>query len=138
MSDLSLSRQILLFAAIAGATGVLLGAFGAHGLESFLESRGYDAALVAKRCEQYEVGIRYHLLHAAALFALAALPFGSTRLRCWVSRLFVMGLLLFSGSLYLLVLTDTPKLGMVTPIGGVVWILSWLLLIPLAVRKSED
>ncbi|MGI9472563.1 MAG: DUF423 domain-containing protein [Rubripirellula sp.] len=58
-------------------------------------------------------------------------------MRRWVLRLFVAGILLFSGSLYLLVVTNTPKLGMVTPLGGLAWILAWLMLIPLAVRDPN-
>ena len=62
MSSDSLCRRILITAAMTGALGVLLGAFGAHGLETVLESRGYEAVLSAKRLDQYEVGVRYHLL----------------------------------------------------------------------------
>ncbi|MGI9474205.1 MAG: DUF423 domain-containing protein [Rubripirellula sp.] len=140
MSDGSLSRRILIVAAIAGASGVLVGAFGTHGLGAILESRGYDAELIAKRSDQFDVGVRYHLIHAVALLGLSAVPFetsGKETVRRWVLRLFVAGLLLFSGSLYLLVVTNTPKLGMVTPLGGLAWILAWLMLIPLAVRDPN-
>jgi len=143
MSDTSLSRRILLVAAIAGASGVLIGAFGAHGLGSFLEGRGYDADLITKRSDQFEVGVRYHLIHAVALLGLSAIPFGAAGvhyngLRRWVLRLFVAGLVLFSGSLYLLVITNASKLGMVTPLGGVAWIIGWLMLIPLSLRDVDE
>lgn len=143
MSNMSLPRRILVSAAIAGATGVLLGAFGAHGLGSFLEGRGYDPGLIAKRSDQFDVAVRYHLVHAVALLGLAAVPFAPagprhSTLRRWVFVFFLTGLVLFSGSLYLLVVTNTPKLGMVTPLGGIAWIIGWTMLIPMAIRNVED
>ncbi len=138
MSSDSLSRRILITAAMTGALGVLLGAFGAHGLETVLESRGYEAGLSAKRLDQYEVGVRYHLLQSVMLLALAAVPFGSDRWRRWAFRLSVTGQILFSGSLYLLVLTNTPKLGMITPLGGLCLIFSWLVLIPMCWKTGSE
>ncbi len=129
IDDQVTSRRIVVYAAIAGAGGVLLGAFGAHGLEAFLQQRSDDAAHVAKRVGQFDVAVRYHLIHAVALFALAALPCGSSKSRRITARLFAIGLLLFSGSLYLLVLTDSSRWGMITPIGGLIWIAGWLSLI---------
>ena len=136
MIDDSLSRRVIVYAAISGALGVALGAFSAHGLDRFLELRGHDADLIAKRLDQFEIGVRYHLIHSVALLALAALPFGSPAVRQWVCRLFVLGLVLFSGSLYALALTDTPLLGAITPIGGLCWIVAWLVLL-LAARRSH-
>lgn len=132
-----LSRQIVIVAAITGALGITVGAFGAHGLESLFNSRGYDASFAAKRADQFEVGVRYHLLQSAMLLALGALPFGAQGWRRWSLRLSVVGQTLFCGSLYLLVLTNTPKLGAITPLGGICLIFSWLMLIPLC-RKSGD
>lgn len=136
MIDDSLSRRIIVYAALSGALGVALGAFSAHGLDRFLELRGHDAELIAKRLDQFDVAVRYHLIHSVALLALASLPFGSPAVREWVCRLFLFGLLLFSGSLYALVLTDTPMLGAITPIGGLCWIFAWLVLL-LAARRSS-
>jgi uncharacterized membrane protein YgdD (TMEM256/DUF423 family) len=119
------NRWLLPTAAIAGASGVLIGAFGAHGLSGFLQSGGADVELIAKRIAQFDTGARYHLIHAVALLSIAALDrTGTTGLRL-PGILFVVGILLFSGSLYLLVLTDTPRLGAITPLGGVVWIIAW-------------
>lgn len=123
--DDDLSRRILMVAAITGASGVLLGALGAHGLEQLPIFDGKDAEFVAKRVDQFNVGVRYQLLHAVALFALASVQLGTPRLRRLVARFFVIGLILFSGSLYLLVLSNTPALGAITPIGGVAWIVAW-------------
>jgi len=132
-----LSRHIAIAAAITGALGITIGAFGAHGLESLFESRGYDAAFAAKRSNQFEVGVRYHLLQSAMLLGLAAIPWGSQRWRRWSMRLSLIGQTLFCGSLYLLVLTNTPKLGAITPLGGLCLIFSWLMLLPMC-RKSGD
>ena len=129
------TRRLLLVAGLSGALGVIMGSFGAHGLDGFLEGRGIEPDVVAKRLEQFNVGVRYHLVHSAALLALAAITIGSPAVRRWVGRLFLCGLVLFSGSLYLLVLTDTPALGAITPIGGVCWIIAWCLL-PLMARGT--
>ena len=96
-----LSRQIVIAAAITGALGIAVGAFGAHGLESLFNSRGYDAAFAAKRSDQFEVGVRYHLLQSAMLLALGALSFGAPKWRRWSLRLSLVGQTLFCGSLYL-------------------------------------
>jgi uncharacterized membrane protein YgdD (TMEM256/DUF423 family) len=130
--DENLSRRILATAAIAGASGVLLGAFAAHGLADMLTDRGFDSALVAKRVDQFDVGVRYHLIHAVTLLGLSAVSLGSPNVRRWAARLMLAGMILFSGSLYLLVLTNVPKLGAITPIGGLAWIAGWLCLLLLA------
>ena len=137
MIDDDLSRRILITAALAGASGVLLGAFGAHGLDELLASRGIADDLINKRVDQFNVGVRYHLVHAVSLLALASVPFGSSALRRWVARLFLLGLILFSGSLYLLVLTNTPVLGAITPIGGVAWIAAWVCLFFVALKPAQ-
>jgi len=120
------SRWILAAVALLGASGVALGAWGAHGLEPFLANLGYEAALIPKRLQQFDTGVRYHLLHTVALLGLAALPVGNPAPRRWAAGLFVLGIILFSGSLYALVLTNQTQLGMVTPIGGICMIAGWL------------
>jgi uncharacterized membrane protein YgdD (TMEM256/DUF423 family) len=94
--------------------------------------------LIAKRLNQYDVGVRYHLLQSVMLLALAAVPFGSERWRRWALRFSLTGQILFSGSLYLLVLTNTPKLGMITPLGGLCLIFSWLMLIPMCWKTGGE
>jgi len=141
VSDDHLSRRIILFASLCGASGVALGALGAHGLESVLADRGYEPELIQKRLQQFDTGVRYHLMHAVALLGLAGLSIGdssggNSNYKRWVGRLFVAGILLFSGSLYALVLSNQTKFGMVTPIGGLSWIVGWLCLLGLA--KSDS
>jgi len=120
-----LSYQMAATAGILGGLGVLIGAFGAHGLENFLGEKGLEPAVILKRIDQFDVGARYHLVHAVALLAVANSVLLSRRARWIVFSLFTAGIILFSGSLYLLVATNTPWLGAITPIGGVAWIIAW-------------
>lgn len=138
MLDDSLSRRIIVYASVLGCSGVILGALGAHGLDTFLTNQGYAAELIPKRLAQFDTGVRYQLFHAVALLALAGLPYGSPASRSWVSRMFLLGVMLFSGSLYVLVFTNNTKLGMITPLGGLCWIVGWLLLLLVAKRASSS
>ncbi len=152
MIDDSLSRRIIVYAGVSGALGVLLGAFSAHGLEDVLNNFVYtdlievvdadpgeagQTDLIDRRLSQFDVGVRYHLIHSVALLALSAVPFGSPTSRRWVSRLFLLGIFLFSGSLYALVLSNVTQLGMVTPLGGICWIVGWLTLLQVARPSSK-
>ena len=123
-----ISRLMIVTAAICGGLGVAIGAFGAHGLGDYLATINSDPSIVQRRLAQFDTGARYHLIHAVAMLALAGLPLGSSKLYPWVARLFLLGIILFSGSLYLLVITGQTKLGMVTPLGGLSWIIGWSLL----------
>jgi uncharacterized membrane protein YgdD (TMEM256/DUF423 family) len=116
----------LTISAAAGASGVALGAFGAHALRSRLE----PAALAT-----WNTAVTYHLIHALALLALALFARATGRgigLPAW---LLVAGIVLFSGSLYLLVTTSWRWLGPVTPLGGLCFIAGWLAMI-LLVRSG--
>jgi uncharacterized membrane protein YgdD (TMEM256/DUF423 family) len=106
--------------AIAAGLAVVLGAFGAHGLKSRV-----DPELLVI----FETGVRYHMYHALALLAVG---FAASR---WSSPLvglsgwlFVAGMLIFSGSLYLMTFTGARWLGAITPIGGLALILGWVAL----------
>ncbi|WP_315853898.1 DUF423 domain-containing protein [Crateriforma spongiae] len=118
------------WAGVCGALAVLIGAFGAHGLPDHLSAMGLDQLLIQRRLDQFDVGARYHLAHAIALLALSTLPTSRRQVRTvrWTYRLMWTGVLLFSGSLYVLVLTNTPWLGAITPLGGLAWIAAWTLL----------
>jgi uncharacterized membrane protein YgdD (TMEM256/DUF423 family) len=115
-----MDRTLLLLAAFAGFTGVTLGAFGAHGLKGRLSA---DMLAV------FETAVRYHLVHAVALLATAALagraPLRSLALVGWF---FALGIILFSGSLYVMALTGNTRLGMITPLGGLAFLVGWALL----------
>ena len=113
--------------AISGALSVMFGAFGAHGLEDRLSASYLDT---------FNTAVRYQFLHTLALLGIICLPDHLVKLRTlhWVAISFAAGVLLFSGSLYLLVLFDIPSLGVITPIGGAALILGWVLLL-LSVRR---
>lgn len=113
-------RAYLLIAAFFGLTGVALGAFAAHGLKSRL---GADYLAV------FQTGVHYQLIHALALFGVALLALHApSRLLTVAGGLFSLGVLLFSGSLYLLTLTGMSKLGIITPIGGTAFLAGWICL----------
>jgi uncharacterized membrane protein YgdD (TMEM256/DUF423 family) len=112
--------------AIFGGLGVAAGAFGAHALRAQLEPR---------MLEVFETAVRYQMYHALALLAAAWLCQQSQSTAAQVAGWsFVLGILLFSGSLYAMVLTGTRGLGAVTPIGGVFFIAGWVALAMAALR----
>lgn len=115
--------------ACLGFVGVALGAFGAHGLQNIF-------ALHPKAAHWWETAVLYQLLHTAVMLLLACLqPFPAL---AW--RLFAAGILLFSGSLYLMALTRALWLGFVTPIGGLCFLTGWLALMftPTVAATPQD
>lgn len=131
-----MNGRALLFARMAalfGATGVALGAFGAHGLKKALAGNPRGPDLLAA----FETGCRYQMLHALALFGVALLiashPGRAARTAGW---LFTAGILLFSGSLYLLSGLGWKWLGPVTPLGGLSFIAGWIALLVAAGRRE--
>lgn len=122
-----MSQKILPIACLFGATAVILGAFGSHGLKSVLSD---------DQLRIYDIGIRYQFYHTFALF-LSGLVYAknSHKFAKFASFFFIAGIFLFSGSLYLLASRSlmglehfTPVLGPLTPIGGICFIIGWLLL----------
>ena len=109
------TRPILLAGALLAATGVAMGAFGAHALRDTL---GPD------KLATWDTAVQYQMWHAIALVALSALATPRLGLP---SALFVAGTVLFSGSLYALALTGARWLGPVTPLGGLLMISGWIL-----------
>ena len=114
-------KLMAFFGALFGAIGVMMGAFGAHALKDKLSLNFLNA---------FEIGVRYQLFHALALFAAAWLytqfPHIFLTIAGW---LFVTGTFLFSGSLYLLALTGARSFGAVTPIGGMLLVLGWIFIL---------
>lgn len=121
------AKTAFLVSSVLGATAIVLGAFGAHALEGLLESSG--------RVETWNTATLYHLVHSVVLVWLPTLRVWDEVQPAWISMF--LGVLLFSGSLYLLCLTQTGWLGAVTPIGGVLMIAGWLLLLRLGPSNSE-
>ncbi len=122
-------KTFVLLGSLNAFLGVALGAFGAHGLKSKVSS---------EMLAVWQTAVQYHLVHALGLVLIGILcqllPEASlVRTAGW---LLLAGTLLFSGSLYALVLTNTRLLGMITPLGGVAFLFGWLLLALAVWRQS--
>jgi uncharacterized membrane protein YgdD (TMEM256/DUF423 family) len=124
-----LDRLLYICAGLAGFTGVALGAFAAHGLKT---------RLTPELLAAFETGARYQMYHALALCA-AAWGWAHWRHRLFgaAGACFVAGIVLFSGSLYLLALTRLPALGMITPLGGLLLLAGWACLAAGAFRADH-
>lgn len=126
---LSTPRQLIVTSAILGACTVALGAFGAHTLKDSLDAYSMD---VFTKAATYQM---YHVL------ALLAVGVGALHkpslLLAWAGRLFVLGIVLFSGSLYALALSHVKVLGAITPFGGVAFIAGWIC-VAMAFIKQPD
>lgn len=122
-----MGKTFLLLAGILGALAVGLGAFGAHALESRLSESMLSI---------YETGVRYHFYHVLALLGVAVIisRWPDSGIAVAAGWLFVIGIVIFSGSLYLLAFTGVRWLGAITPIGGVAFIAGWLCLAWVALR----
>lgn len=123
-------RTVFVIAGVLGATGVALGAFGAHALKVWLQ----NAEDGAQRLAWWQTATEYHLWHALLVAVLASQVHRFPRLRTGV-MLCVVGTLLFCGSLYVMTLTNIRVLGAVTPFGGVAFIVAWLWLV-IGTRRS--
>ena len=112
-------------AAALGFLAVALGAFGAHGLKDLLLRNGTTAI--------WEKAVFYHFIHAVMLFVLAQRP--ALQLGPWIC--FLVGIVIFSGSLYALALTNLRALGAITPLGGFSFLAGWLwlLIAPFAEKR---
>jgi uncharacterized membrane protein YgdD (TMEM256/DUF423 family) len=127
-------KPALIAGIVTAALAVVLGAFGAHALK---------AVLTPEQLVTFETGVRYEFYHSFALLAAGAIyssfPFRQVRYASWM---FMLGILLFSGSLYLLTLlkmngqVGLGGIGIITPIGGVFFIMGWILLL-LGVLKKK-
>jgi len=133
---MSSPRNWVIIGAVLAATGVVFGAFGAHGLESHLEAvygdatksiAGLKVPATYKYLRDFNTAAEYHMYHAFGLIALGLVartpPARSHIVAAWC---FILGIALFSGSLYALVLTGLTKLGAFTPIGGLLMIIAWI------------
>lgn len=113
------TRTLLIVTGISGALAVGLGAFGAHALKDFLISN--------ERLDTYETAVAYHFYHTLALLGIGIASHVFQFKQIKRAGLFIsIGVLIFSGSLYILCLTNVGVLGAITPIGGVFLILGWL------------
>lgn len=115
------AKTTLILAAILGALSVGIGAFGAHSLEATLTANG--------RLETYETAVKYQFYHALAIFLLGILMINlNSSYFGYAVWSFLIGTIIFSGSLYVLSITNITWLGAITPIGGLAFILGWIFL----------
>ena len=124
------AKQILQLAGISGALAVGLGAFGAHSLESVLIQNG--------RLDTFQTAVNYHFYHTLALFGIGVLvsikpDWKGISFAAWSM---LLGILIFSGSLYVLSLTGITWLGAITPLGGLAFILGWSSLVYLSFKNK--
>jgi uncharacterized membrane protein YgdD (TMEM256/DUF423 family) len=122
------AKLFLILGGINAALVVMLGAFGAHGLK---------AKLTAEMLAVYQTGVHYHLFHALGLLAvgLVATQIADSVWLKWSGWLMLAGIILFSGSLYVLSVSGMRWLGMVTPFGGAAFIAAWIVFV-IAVARS--
>ena len=121
-----MGRLFFVLASMSGGLAVILGAFGAHTLKCKIEPELLTA---------FDTGVRYHMYHAVALLAVARARLFRARLQAAAAWLFLAGMVLFSGSLYVLSLTGVRWLGAITPLGGLAFIFGWLCLALAGWRK---
>ncbi|WP_404330509.1 DUF423 domain-containing protein [Mesobacillus maritimus] len=120
-------KLFIIIGAVNAFLAVALGAFGAHGLEG---------KVPAKYLETWQTGVTYQMFHAVGILIIGILlgNIPATSLLSWSGWLMLIGIILFSGSLYVLTLTQISVLGAITPLGGVSFLVAWVLLIIAAVR----
>lgn len=124
----TVAKSYLITGALLAGLAVVLGAFGAHGLKSLLTSQQLNT---------FEIGVRYQMYHALALLLLPALSITST----WANRVafcFVVGTVLFSGSLYALSVSGVKWFGPITPVGGMFFIVGWGLLVMGLIKAQKS
>lgn len=124
-----ISKRFLIIACLLMATAVSLGAFGAHGLKKIIS---------IEMLAVYQTGVQYQFYHALGLLGVAFIAHvNSTKLVNMAGNLMFTGVMIFSGSLYLLVILNIKWLGAITPIGGVLMVISWVLLAWAVFRSDE-
>ena len=111
----------LMIGAMSGCLVVVMGAFGAHALKEILDDYGKSI---------YNKAVLYHMFHSIALLILGLINTIQPKISLSISGWsFLFGIILFSGSLYILAITGIKPLGMITPIGGILFIIGWVLLV---------
>ena len=128
-----MNRKLLILGAVLGFTAVLLGAFGAHGLQKIVEPAAVDS---------FETGVRYQMYHAFLALLVGGVFTISSKAKKTLFYLLLAGVLLFSGSIYLLSTQaatgiDFTSIALLTPLGGLLLILGWGVLIVQFVKKKD-
>ncbi|MGG7619419.1 DUF423 domain-containing protein [Bacillus coreaensis] len=120
-------KTFIIIGAINAFLSVALGAFGAHGLEGRVEQ---------KYLEIWKTGVTYQMFHATGLLIVGVLlgRLPANALLSWSGWMMLIGIILFSGSLYVMTLTKISILGAITPLGGLSFLAAWILIIVAAVK----
>ena len=123
-----MTNPLITMAAVNGLLAVMLGAFMSHSLEE---------TITTELLGVFQTGVSYHMYHSLAALAAGILShiFPKVRLLKFSAYSFLLGIVFFSGSLYLLALTELPMIGMITPIGGAFFIFGWIMLCIFGAKK---
>jgi uncharacterized membrane protein YgdD (TMEM256/DUF423 family) len=122
-------RTWIVIGSLAAALSVVTGAFAAHGLEKQLSNAGVSTGEIPRLLEVFDTAARYQMYHALAIVAVGLIGlWGRGKSLQAAGWAFLVGIVLFSGSLYALVFTQIKWLGAITPLGGLAFIVGWLLL----------
>ncbi|WP_111682347.1 DUF423 domain-containing protein [Winogradskyella tangerina] len=129
-----MNKKLLITGTILGILGIILGAFAAHGLEKLIE---------ADAIESFETGVRYQLYHAFLLLIIGSTSFLDLKFKKWLFYLVIIGLICFSGSIYGLATNELTefnfkRIAMITPIGGLVLIIGWVVMLIGIIRNKVD
>ena len=129
-----MNKTILISGSLLGLTGIVLGAFAAHGLKELISPESVQT---------FETGVRYQMYHALFLLFIGSTAFVSTKAKKQIFYLVMIGLLFFSGSIYglatnLLTNFDFKSIAFITPIGGLCLIISWVLLFVNFIKIKGD
>ena len=124
-----MTNPLITMAAVNGLLAVILGAFMSHSL---------DETITTELLGVFQTGVSYHMYHSLAALAVGILShiFPKVRLLKFSAYSFLLGIVFFSGSLYLLALTELPMIGMITPIGGIFFIFGWIMLCIFGAKKQ--
>ena len=121
--------RLLPFVCVLGALTIILGAFGAHALQDYL---------TIEQLSSFETGVRYQMYHVIVMLVILLTTFFSRQQQHIIVRLFLLGILFFSGSIYAISFgVDSQNIWFITPLGGLFFILGWFVLSYLSYRKLE-
>ena len=128
-----MDRKIFLLACVTGGLGIVLGAFASHGLKPLLNTSAF---------ESFNTGIRYQMYHSFLLFFIGLTTALKSSQKSILLKLVLTGIVLFSGSIYILATNDLTSfnfkvIGFITPVGGLILIISWLLLFIYFFKKKQ-
>lgn len=129
-----MNRALAGLAALNGTASVALGAFGAHGLRTYLDG----LSDMATRLQWWDTGAHYHSLHAVALLGASVALGPRSATGRWIGACWLLGIVLFCGSLYAMSLTGMRWLGAITPVGGLGFLAGWSLLSAHFLRPAKQ